>query len=82
MCFVGGNFPFNLRLSTVTNIPIVGCHSHKLNFATEDWIECQPGLAMAREHVSELMSQNRTIDNFAQLRRLTTVGTVLASEIR
>lgn len=38
MCFIGDNWKVNRSLSSQTNIPLVGCYSHKFNLAIERWI--------------------------------------------
>ena len=82
VCFVGDNCAVNMKLSTITDIPIIGCNSHKLNLAIEAWIEAQEGLPGALKKLRELMSQLNTIKNSARLRQLTRLGSVLPNETR
>lgn len=53
---VGDNFYANQRLATFCSVHFIGCNSHKLNLAIENWIKDQSGLAKALKCLLELMS--------------------------
>lgn len=42
VCLDGDSCAANIRLLNVLDIPIIDCHSHKLNLAVRYWIEGQP----------------------------------------
>lgn len=57
ICYIGDNCPVNQRLSTISNTPLIGCYSHKLNLAVEEWITDQVKLTDAIKKVRDVMVQ-------------------------
>lgn len=62
---VGDNCSVNRRLANITNIPLVGCASHRLKCAVDLWLEPHAHLFAK---LSALMAHLTTLKNCARLR--------------
>jgi hypothetical protein len=89
------NCSTNRSVATKTNIPLIGCNSHKLNLAVSSFfgLRHEPGrvdtrsvLQKARaqrlESVSSVMIKFRTIKGRATLKKYSTKGAILANKTR
>jgi hypothetical protein len=93
--FAADNCSTNRSVATKTNIPLIGCNSHKLNLAVSSFfgLRHEPGrvdtrsvLQKARaqrlESVSSVMIKFRTIKGRATLKKYSTKGAILANKTR
>lgn len=82
VALIGDNCSVNKKLSSLVDIPLIGCASHKLNLAIEQWIGREKGLSDSLQVVHNLMVKLRTIKNAAKLRELTHLGATGPIETR
>eukprot|EP00644_Phytophthora_capsici_P016011 jgi/Phyca11/115609/e_gw1.28.288.1 len=62
---VGDNCAVNTRLSDLLSIPLVGCASHRLNLAVQDFMAKYDSLL---SKIQEMMRKLRTLNHSATLR--------------
>ena len=82
VAFIDDNSPVNKKVSTDSGIPLIGCSSHKLNRAVEQWVEEDVDVKEALNVVNDLMVQLRKLENAAKLRKLTRLGAIDPNETR
>lgn len=82
IAFIGDNCSVNKSLSTISEIPLIGCASHKFNLAVEQWIESHQETNRALKVIHDLMIQLRTLKNAAKLREMTHLGAIAPNETR
>lgn len=68
---IGDNCSTNKKISNDTNIPLIGCASHRFNLAVNFWLEQKSEFASILVKINELMVQLRQLKNAARLRALT-----------
>ena len=83
VALVGDNASCNTRLSSLTNIPHVGCNTHTLNLEVRYMIERQTDLSTTLTSVHEIMRNVKSkLKNTAVLRKLTKLKPLLSNDTR
>jgi hypothetical protein len=75
---VGDNCSTNGALADLMRVPIVGCASHRLNKAAQEYYSFDPELVIIIDKVNNLMVNLRTLKNASILRTIKQTNGVLA----
>ncbi|KAI2507197.1 hypothetical protein MHU86_7263 [Fragilaria crotonensis] len=70
ICLVGDNCKVNQSLARAMSVPLIGCGSHKFNFAVNKWIREQPNLTDIIAKVAAVMKKASTLKVAAKLAQL------------
>jgi deoxyinosine 3'endonuclease (endonuclease V) len=65
-------------LADLLRVPIVGCASHRLNKAAQEYYSSDPELVIIIDKVNDLMLNLRTLKNASILRTINATNGVLA----
>ena len=77
-CIIADNCATNGALANLLNVPIVGCASHRLNKAAQEYYNSDPGMILIIDNVQDLMVNLRTLKNASILRTIVATKGVLA----
>lgn len=77
VAFIGDNCATNRKISNETNIPLIGCASHRFNLAIHAWLKENEEFSTTLEAIHDLMIQLRQLKNSARLRSLTDLCPVI-----
>ncbi|ETN19036.1 hypothetical protein PPTG_04453 [Phytophthora nicotianae INRA-310] len=76
---VGDNCAVNRRLATIAHLPLIGCASHRLNFAVQAYLQSYKD---ELDSIPNLMRKLRTLNHAAKLRAKTSLRPVLRHDTR
>jgi hypothetical protein len=84
VALIGDNCNTNKACADRAGCPLIGCASHKLNLAVQEWIKVEEtvGVSKLLEAVKTLMSKLTNLKNAARLRELTDLAAVQPNETR
>jgi hypothetical protein len=84
VALIGDNCNTNKACADRAGCPLIGCTSHKLNLAVQEWIKVEEtvGVRKLLEAVKTLMSKLTNLKNAARLRELTDLAAVQPNKTR
>jgi len=78
ICLVGDNCNTNKRLANILNLPLIGCASHKLNLAVENYLEDFTVIKV----INQLMTKLAAPLKLATLRKSTALRPIIRNATR